>query len=441
MHSTAIPLLPPEATRITVLGDGRFASPLRQPESAYIEQDDRVQWSANMRDVEPLLSRGEPLPSFETAGPRKQLFFDPSKIRCGVVTCGGLCPGLNDVVRAITLTLHYDYHVPTVLGFRYGYSGIPESRPHAPMQLTPNVVSRIHEDGGTLLGTSRGPQGAAEMVNALLKLDLSVLFAIGGDGTLRGVSALVEEITRRNLPIAVVGVPKTIDNDLMWIEHSFGFQSAVEEARRAIRAAHTEASSVENGIGIVKLMGRYSGFIAAHATLAINDVNFCLVPEVPFALQGERGLLAMLEQRLRSRDHAVIVVAEGAGQDLLPKTTATDASGNLKLQDIGAHLCAAVQTHFKQRKLPVSIKYIDPSYLVRGLAANAADSEMCLKLGQNAVHAALSGRTDMVVGYWNQRFTHVPIALAVQQRKQLHEGSKVWQAVLATTGQPQRMHD
>lgn len=441
MHSTAIPLLPLEATRITVLGDGHFASPLTQPDSAYIEQDDRVQWSANMRDVEPLLSRAQALPSFETAGPRKQLFFDPNKIRCGVVTCGGLCPGLNDVVRAITLTLHYDYHVPTVLGFRYGYSGIPDSRPHPPLQLTPGVVSRIHEDGGSLLGTSRGPQDVAEMVNALQKLDLSVLFTIGGDGTLRGASALVEEITRRNLPIAVVGVPKTIDNDLMWIEHSFGFQSAVEEARRAIRAAHTEASSVENGIGIVKLMGRHSGFIAAHATLAINDVNFCLVPEVPFKLEGESGLLAALERRLQSRDHAVIVVAEGAGQDLLPKTTATDASGNRKLQDIGTHLCESVQTHFKQRKLPVSIKYIDPSYLVRGLPANAADSEMCLKLGQNAVHAALSGRTDMVVGYWNQRFTHVPIALAVQQRKQLHEGSKVWQAVLATTGQPQRLHD
>jgi 6-phosphofructokinase 1 len=337
------------------------------------------------------------------------------------------------------LILHHDYRVPNILGFRYGYAGIPLSSPHAPLKLTPQVVSNIHTRGGTLLGTSRGPQEVDAMVDALQQRAVSVLFTIGGDGTLRGAAALAREIERRRLPIAIIGVPKTIDNDLMWVEKSFGFLSAVEEARRAVQAAHNEARSALGGVGLVKLMGRYSGFIAAHTTVANNDVNFCLIPEVPFSLQGENGLLAALQRRLQARGHAVVVVAEGAGQDLLPKTQERDASGNLKLQDIGGYLKREIQSYLEARQQPVSVKYIDPSYLLRGLPANAADSEMCLQLAQNAAHAGVSGRTGMLVGYWNQRFTHVPFELAVAGRKQLSEHDKLWQAVLTSTGQPHRL--
>lgn len=433
-------------TRIHTLGRASIPSPLTQPDQAFIEEDDRVLWSANLKDIaifeqHAAARRASELPSFENAGPRKHLYFDPKAIACGIVTCGGLCPGLNDVIRAITLTLHHDYRVPKILGFRYGFAGIPLSSPHAPVLLTPEKVSDIHSRGGTLLGTSRGPQDVTAMVDALLHHGVNVLFTIGGDGTLRGAAALAEEIARRKLPIAVIGLPKTIDNDLMWIEQSFGFLSAVEEARRAIQAANNEAQSALGGIGLVKLMGRYSGFIAAHATVANNDVNFCLVPEVPFTLTGQNGLLAAVEQRLRARGHAVIVVAEGAGQDLLPKTSETDASGNPKLQDIGSCLKRELQSHLEARNQPVTVKYIDPSYLLRGLPANAADAEMCLQLAQNAVHAGLSGRTGMLVGYWNQHFTHVPLALAVEGRKQLSEHDKLWQAVLTSTGQPHRLHD
>lgn len=434
-------------TRIHTLGKAAIPSPLTQPEQAFIDEDERVLWSANTKDIATFerhasaTSSLSALPSFETAGPRKLLYFDPQTITCGIVTCGGLCPGLNDVIRALTLTLHHDYRVPKILGFRYGYAGIPLSSPHAPLQLTPEVVSNIHAWGGTLLGTSRGPQDVKTMVRALQQHGVSVLFTIGGDGTLSGAAALAEEIERQQLPISVIGIPKTIDNDLMWVEKSFGFLSAVEEARRAVQAAHNEARSAVGGIGLVKLMGRYSGFIAAHATVANNDVNFCLIPEVPFALSGEKGLLQALERRLGARDHAVVVVAEGAGQDLLPKTTETDASGNRKLQDIGSFLKREIENHFKTRNRPITIKYIDPSYLLRGLPANAADAEMCLQLAQNAVHAGLSGRTGMLVGYWNQRFTHVPLALAVAGRKQLSEHDTLWQAVLTSTGQPHRLHD
>jgi 6-phosphofructokinase 1 len=433
-------------TRIHTLGKASIPSPLTQPDQAFIEDDDRVLWSANAKDIADLHLtdlKGQvmSLPSFETAGPRKLLYFKPQTITCGIVTCGGLCPGLNDVIRALTLTLHHDYQVPNILGFRYGYAGIPLTSPHAPMKLTPEEVSNIHTWGGTLLGTSRGPQDVKAMVDALQQRGVSVLFTIGGDGTLSGAAAIAQEIEQRKLPIAIIGVPKTIDNDLMWVEKSFGFLSAVEEARRAVQAAHNEARSALGGIGLVKLMGRYSGFIAAHATVANNDVNFCLVPEVPFALQGNNGLLAALERRLQARGHAVVVVAEGAGQDLLPRTQETDASGNLSLQDIGSHLKREISGYFKTKNQPATVKYIDPSYLLRGLAANAADAEMCLQLAQNAAHAAMSGRTGMLIGYWNQQFTHLPLALAVGGRKRLSEHDKLWQAVLASTGQPHRLHD
>jgi 6-phosphofructokinase 1 len=274
------------------------------------------------------------------------------------------------------------------------------------------------------------------MVDTLQSRGVDMLFTIGGDGTLRGAGAIAQEIERRGLPISLIGIPKTIDNDLMWIERSFGFYSAVEEARRAVQAAQTEASSVQRGVGLVKLMGRHSGFIAAHAGLADNDVDFCLIPEARFRLDGDTGLFRAIEEVLKRDGNALIVVAEGAGQELLPPSLGTDSSGNKLLQDIGAYLKAEIKAHFKAENRPVDVKYIDPSYIVRGLPANASDSEFCLTLGQHAVHAALSGRTNMLVGYWNQRYTHLPISVATRGRKQIAPGGRLWRSILSATGQP-----
>ncbi len=377
-------------------------------------------------------------PSFERAGPRAKLAFDPSKVTCGLMTCGGLCPGLNDVIRSIVMTLHHWYGVPRILGFRYGYAGLSKNPPVPPMELTPEVVSRIHDDGGTVLGSSRGQQDLGEMVDTLVERGVSVLFTIGGDGTLRGASALAGEIERRGLNIAVVGVPKTIDNDLMWIERSFGFLTAVEVARSAIAAAHAEARGAWNGVGLVKLMGRDSGFIAAEATLSNSDVNFCIVPEVPVDLEGEHGLLAALEARLAKRRHAVVVVAEGAAEGLMPEDDEVrlDKSGNRKLGDVGVFLRDRAKAYFKEKGVDFTIKYIDPSYMIRGCHANASDSSFCLALGQHAVHAGLSGCTDMLVGYWNQRFVHLPMKLATGGRRQIDPDGAFWHRVVLTTGQP-----
>jgi 6-phosphofructokinase 1 len=349
-----------------------------------------------------------------------------------------VCPGLNNVIRSVVLTLTHSYGVRRVLGFRYGYAGLAEKSGHEPMLLMSDLVDTIHQQGGTLLGSSRGPQDLGDMIATLQRYNVGILFTIGGDGTLRGASALGQEIQRRKLPISIIGIPKTIDNDLAWVQRSFGFSTAVEEATKSIAAAHTEARGAWNGIGLVKLMGRHSGFIAAHATLANPDVNFCLVPEVPFTLEGEGGFLQALERRLASRHHAVIVVAEGAGQEILqdPANQQRDASGNLRLQDVGVFLRDHITRHFAARRIESSIKYIDPSYIIRSLPTNAIDSEFCLVLGQQAVHAGMAGRTDMVVGFWSQGFTHMPIALAIGQRKQLDPQGLAWQSVLQTTGQP-----
>ena len=433
----------PQLNELTVatLGPCRFPSPLQERGHLCVEETNRILVSAHTRDLHPFLETGQVPPAFELAGPRPQLFFDAPALTCGIVTCGGICPGLNDVIRSVVLTLTHSYGVKRILGFRYGYAGLSAKKGYAPLLLTPELVESIHQHGGTVLGSSRGPQDLADMVDTIQRHHIGILFAIGGDGTLRGASALSQEVKRRSLPISIIGIPKTIDNDLQWTERSFGFATAVEEATKSIDAAHTEARGAWNGIGLVKLMGRHAGFIAAHATLANPDVNFCLVPEVPFTLAGEGGFLQALEWRLASRHHAVVVVAEGAGQDILqnPAHQEWDASGNVRLKDVGVFLRDQIERYFADRCIEITIKYIDPSYIIRSLPSNAIDSEFCLILGQHAVHAGMAGRTEMVVGYWNHCFTHVPIQLAVGQSKQLDPQGEEWQSVLQTTGQPASM--
>ena len=377
--------------------------------------------------------KGTDPPSMEAAGPREKLFFDPSKLACGIVTCGGLCPGLNDVIRSIVLSLYHHYGVKEVYGFRFGYEGLVRGYGHEPLELTPDTVDRIHEIGGTVLGSSRGHQDPAEMVKTLAELKVGILFAIGGDGTLRGAQKIAEEAARQGLAISVIGIPKTIDNDVSFVQKTFGFETAVTEARRATYAANVEAESARNGIGLVKLMGRDSGYIAAFSVLADSQVNFCLVPEVPFTLER---FLAELQQRLEGRGHAVIVVAEGAGQDLMKKTAERDASGNVKYGDIGTFLRDAIKEHFKRIDMGISIKYIDPSYTIRSVPANAHDSAFCLLIGHGAVHAGMTGRTNMVVSFWSHQFTHVPISLAMSERKKIDTEGTLWNSVLASTGQP-----
>jgi 6-phosphofructokinase 1 len=382
----------------------------------------------------------DPAHSFEKAGPREMLFFDPAKTCAAIVTSGGLCPGINNVIRSIVLQLFHKYGVKNVLGFRYGYAGLDPACGLAPIPLGPDEVLHVHTLGGTMLGTSRGRHATSAMVDTLTAGGVNVLFAIGGDGTMRGAHAIAEEVAARGAAIAIVGVPKTIDNDIPYVDKTFGFETAVSMARLAIDAAHTEASSVRNGIGLVKLMGRDAGFIAAHATLSSHDVNVCLVPEVAFELDGPRGFLAHLEQRLAARSHAVIVVAEGCGMRLAKGSAPRDASGNLRFAsaelDIGSHLRDRIERHLSGKQIPFSLKYIDPSYMIRGVPPNAIDAVFCDELARCAVHAAMAGKTDVMVGRWHRAFTHVPLPLALSQKKRIDPDRELWLAVTETTGQP-----
>jgi 6-phosphofructokinase 1 len=431
---------------IPSLGPGTFWSPLHrladpgESSGNFIEEHQRVLLDDTLEGVNQFLARNEPLPSFELAGPRRKIFFDPDKTACGIVTCGGLCPGLNDVVRGLVMQLNYRYGVHKVYGFRYGYEGFIQDYGHAVENLTPEGVRDFHRFGGTVLGTSRGPQDSGRILDRLQELGINVLFVIGGDGTLRGALDISNEAKKRKRPLAVVGIPKTIDNDIMFMDKSFGYETAFAAAVEAIQSAHTEALGSRNGVGLVKLMGRHSGFITCSAVLSTNEVNIALVPEVPFSLEGEHGLLEVLRQRIETRHHAVIVVAEGAGQDLVEhEAGGSDQSGNVKLKDIGLFLKQRIEQYFKGHSMELNLKYIDPSYIIRSVPASPQDSGYCMRLAQAAVHAAMAGKTGILVARWHGHFVHLPIPLATSGRKRVDPQGDLWQSVLESTGQPARM--
>jgi 6-phosphofructokinase 1 len=402
----------------------------------FIDDDEQITFASQVKNISALMKSTKVFPAFQKAGPRKNIFHDSAATRAGIVTCGGLCPGLNNVVKGLVNVLYHDYGVKNIVGFRYGFQGLVPKYGHVPMELTPKSVDEIHKAGGTILGSSRGNQDSAAMADTLERLWVNVLFCIGGDGTLRGAGAIAGEIAKRARPISVIGIPKTIDNDLRFVEKTFGFETAVHTASDIITSAHNEAEGASNGISIVKLMGRDSGFIAAAATLANSVVDFCLVPEINVTLEGEHGLFAALERRLASTGHAVIVAAEGAGQSLFAGAEAKkDASGNVLKHDIGVFLSSGIAAYFKKTGKDVSVKYLDPSYHVRSVAAISSDAIFCHLLAENAVHAAMAGKTGIVIGHWNNYFTHVPIALATKERLKIDLDGALWKGVLSATRQ------
>jgi 6-phosphofructokinase 1 len=416
---------------ITNLGEPRFDSPLKRAIDERKRIPERLSRDPSQPPPEGLY--------FEKAGPRAKIFFDPAKTRAGIVTCGGLCPGLNNVIRSVFLELHHTYGIKEMLGFRGGYQGLDPASGFEPWQLTADLVDDIHREGGTILGTSRGPVDIQVAVQNLIRLGVDILFTVGGDGTQRGANALFQEAKQRGHNLAVVGIPKTIDNDVAYVSRTFGYLTAIEEAAKVLECAHTEAHSVHNGIALVKLMGRDAGFIAAGATVASQDVNFCLIPEAPFKLEGDGGFLCALKKRVLKRAHAVVVVAEGAGQDLLKSgPEEKDASGNVKLRDIGPFLKERIEAYFKAEKVPATVRYFDPSYSIRSVPADAEDAILCDQYARNAAHAGMAGKTGLIIGLLHDRFIHVPIELAVQTKKRLNPDSGTWHAVLASTGQPER---
>uniref|UniRef100_A0A6T7J7N3 Phosphofructokinase domain-containing protein n=1 Tax=Attheya septentrionalis TaxID=420275 RepID=A0A6T7J7N3_9STRA len=376
--------------------------------------------------------------AYVRAGPRRELHFHPRNVNAAIVTCGGLCPGLNNVVREITNSLVHLYGVEgKIWGIRGGYKGFHDSR-YPPILLTPQFVEDIHHDGGTVLSSSRGGFDLEKIIGFIKEKKIQHLYVIGGDGTHRGAFIIHEGCMEREMNVAVAGIPKTIDNDVDYIDRSFGFASAVEAAQSAIRCAKTEAScNLPNGIGIVKLMGRSAGFIAVHATLGSGDVDLCLVPEVPTVLDGKDGCLPHLMRRVKQQGYAVVVVAEGAGEELLGTSAEVDASGNKKLPKIGEFLKTQIEDYYTKHGDVATVKYIDPSYMIRSVPANAADSLYCMQLAQNAVHGAMAGFTGFSVGLCNNKMVFLPIPeLVSTSPRMMNPRGRTWERVLALTRQP-----
>jgi len=427
------------------LGERTVKSPLKptfHPDglSFRFVENDRIVLDSSLDTLKHNLRNAELPLSFEKAGPHKHLYFDPATTKAAIVTCGGLCPGINNVIRSVVNQLYYRYKVSKIIGIQYGFEGFISAYNHPVIDLTPQSVETIQFFGGTVLGSSRGEQDIHEIVNKLVELDVNILFCIGGDGTLHGAHAIYQEITSRNLNISIAGIPKTIDNDIDLIDKSFGFETAFSIANEIIQDAHNEAKGVYNGISILKLMGRNSGFIAAYAALSFQEANFVLIPEMDFDLEGPNGLLQALRKRMEDRHHALIVVAEGAGQKFFEgETFEKDASGNIKNKDIGLYLKDKISEEFRKSNFSFTVKYIDPSYIIRSAPANANDSKFCGLLAQNAVHAAMAGKTDFVVGHWHHLFTLLPIPIAVAKQKRIDMNDELWWNVLETTGQPVSM--
>ena len=428
--------------QIASLGTPKIKSPLQLSTVRgdnifnFVQEEDKLVYDLSLEHYQSCLHNNQAPACLEKAGPREQLYFDPKETTAAIVTCGGLCPGINNVIRGVVMALHYFYGVKKIYGIRYGYEGLNPKMGHGLVELTPDSIAEIHQFGGTILGSSRGGQDVGVMVDTLVANDIQMLFTIGGDGTLKGANAIGEEIAKRGLDIGVVGIPKTIDNDIDIIDRSFGFETSFDIASAIIRDAHNEAAGAFNGISIIKLMGRDSGFIAASAALAMPVVNFVLIPELQFKLHGDTGFLEVLKKRLEKKRHAVIVVAEGAGQHLFTKdNVAQDASGNIQHEDIGLFLKKEIKNFFAS-EFPVTIKYIDPSYIVRSAAANPVDSVFCSQLAYMAVHGAMAGKTRFVTGRVNNKFVYLPITAVTQKRKKIDLESEFWFSVLQSTGQP-----
>jgi len=431
---------------IPSLGERKIPSPIKMSTEEgdnfanYVSDHEKILYTIESTDQGDSGACFDSNQLLEKAGPREKIYFAPQHVHAAIVTCGGLCPGLNNVIRAVVRCLWYRYKIRRITGIQNGYRGfLPESG-FKPLELDPEIVDDIQTKGGTILKSARGGgDRVIEIADAIERMNISMLFTIGGDGTQRGALEVAEELEKRGLKISVIGIPKTIDNDLSFIQRSFGFDTAVTEAVNAVSAAHTEAHDTINGVGLVKVMGRESGFIAAHTALAMGDVNFCLIPESEFDLDGPNGLFIHLKRRLLDRNHAVILVAEGAGKSQIGETGEKDLSGNIRLKDIGFFLKEKIRDHFSREGMEVNIKYIDPSYMIRSAPANPNDSIYCSRLGAHAVHAAVAGKTKTLISLVHDLFVHVPMRVAVSKRRYVDLEGNLWRDVLENTRQPVSM--
>jgi 6-phosphofructokinase 1 len=326
-------------------------------------------------------------------------------MRIGVLTGGGDCPGLNAVIRAVVRKA-IDGYGDEVVGFRDGWRG-PLEDLHEP--LTIESTRGILPRGGTILGSSRTnvykrPDGPAIVREALSRHSLDGLIAIGGEDTLGAANRLHAD------GVNVIGVPKTIDNDLGATDQTFGFDTALHVASEAIDRLHTTAES-HNRILVVEVMGRNAGWIALHAGVA-GGADVILIPEIPFDI--EEVCQRITRRHARGRYFSIVVAAEGAtpaaGSAMTVTAGDTDEFGHPRLGGIGQQLEREIEarTGFETRTTVLG-------HIQRGGTPTAFDRVLATRLGLAAIDAAHDGRWGTMTALHATRIELVPLAQAVAE--------------------------
>ncbi|MGA7341196.1 MAG: 6-phosphofructokinase [Terracidiphilus sp.] len=432
--------------------------------------------------------------SLPEARPRTHLRYPlqpGAMLGIGILVSGGIAPGINAVIDGIVLR-HSLYHARQcargrrhsieILGYREGFKGLLRPGVH-PQRLNSAAIRGVVEIGGSYLGTSRadellpgtGPNRNAKLEAAIGRLQndgVHILYVIGGDGSMSCAHALWHYARRKGYELSVVGIPKAMDNDILWVWQSFGFLSAVEEARQAILHMHTEVSSNPR-VGIVQLFGSDSGFIASHAGYS-TACDLVLIPEDPMTMDD---IVTHISERLTDRfgngqdiagPYALVVMAETAlpadarkyiddprvglsegkrgekealksfldnGRRVRGQTPDELRTAGLKI--VSRVLQDRIQQELEPREYWRDFRVItnEPRHLIRSIPPSVTDVIFGERLGALAVDNAMAGYTDFMVSQWLTEFVLVPLPLVVLGRKRVPTNGIFWKSVLSKTGQ------
>uniref|UniRef100_A0A7S1RYX3 Phosphofructokinase domain-containing protein n=1 Tax=Alexandrium catenella TaxID=2925 RepID=A0A7S1RYX3_ALECA len=410
----------------------KFLNPMAVawPNMNFLNPDELVQGHIIMNDSKQASRPSATSKGCVRANACKEIWWDPSEVRAAVVTCGGLCPGLNSIIREVTNTLWHQYDVRHIYGIQAGYNGLSNPEKHKPIQLSPDKVRDIHMKGGSILKAGRGGFNPEQICDRLERLGINMVFTVGGDGTQHASHLLYEEAKRRNLDISIVGLPKSIDNDILFFDKTFGFDSAVSTAADIMRNGWVEATSCDKGVGIVKLMGRDAGFVAMHAALASTIVDLVMIPEVNVKLED---VIEHIDSTLARKNFMLIAIAEGAGQEFVA-TGEKDATGHTKYGDIGTFLRDEINAHLK--KSGGRSFYIDPSYIIRSCPIRPNDHIYCSRLARDAVHCAMRGYTGVCVGPIHNIIVIMPSELIASGKRRVKLTSSAWQSCVQSCNMP-----
>lgn len=429
------------------------------------------------------------------AGPRRYVSYpQKNQLKVGILVSGGIAPGINAVISGI-IARHHAYqawsqkinknYALEILGYSEALKGLLHAgRPAVPLDL--KTVREAVNHGGSILPTARADElldledpkqrdGALDKVTSrLINQQIDILYIIGGDGSMRAAHAISCRARRNPInELSVIGIPKTMDNDILWVWQSFGFLSAVEFAKQAILQLHTEVMSNPR-LCVIQLFGSDSGFVVSHAALASGVCDAVLIPEVNFTLKQLSGYI---RYRLQDRPHSdkpyggIVALAETAiPLDWREYVSATaevaDGSEKVILTPEELRAIETFESHGRRvhgqtpdalrsgglrlvsqilqreiRKLgdrwsSYRVFTNEPRHLIRSIEPSVSDVIFAQRLGTLAVDNAMAGYHDFMISQWLTEYVLVPLKLVVLGRKRVPEHGIFWKSVRASTGQP-----